>query len=78
LPESVPNFSFGLEYILPGAPDIGHTSPGTMVHELCTNGVASIISESGLGYRTQPIEEFVEDHVRGTVNLLNIFSDIVI
>ena len=74
MPESVPNFSFGLEYILPGAPDIGHTSPGTMVHELCTNGVASIISESGLGYRTQPIEEFVEDHVRGTVNLLKHFG----
>ena len=66
--------AFGLEYVLPGAPDIGHTSPGTMIHTLCTIGVASIISESGLGYRTQPMEEFVEDHVRGTVNLLKHFG----
>jgi predicted deacylase len=66
--------AFGLEYVLPGTPEIGHTSPGTMIHTLCTNGVASIISESGLGYRTQPIEEFIEDHVRGTVNLLKHFG----
>lgn len=39
--------AFGLEYVLLGTPEIGHTSPGTMIHSLCTNGVASIISESG-------------------------------
>ena len=66
--------AFGLEYVLLGMPEIGHTSPGTMIHSLCTNGVASIISESGLGYRTQPLEEFVEDHVRGTMNLLKHFG----
>ncbi len=66
--------AFGLEYVLPGTPEIGHTSPGTMIHTLVANGVASIISESGLGFRTQPLEEFVEDHVRGTVNLLKHFN----
>ncbi len=65
---------FGLEYVLPGTPEIGHTSPGTMIHTLVSNGVASIISESGLGYRTQPREEFIQDHVRGTVNLLKHFK----
>jgi predicted deacylase len=65
---------FGLEYVLPGTPEIGHTSPGTMIHTLVSNGVASIISEAGLGYRTQPKREFIEDHVRGTLNLLKYFE----
>lgn len=65
---------FGLEYVLPGTPEIGHTSPGTMIHSLVSEGVASIISESGLGYRTQPIKKFIEDHVRGTLNLLKHFD----
>lgn len=62
--------AFGLPYILPGTPEIGHTSPGTMIHEAVQAGVASIISEAGLGYRTQPLEEFIMDHVDGTLNLL--------
>lgn len=61
---------FGLEYVLPGTPEIGHTSPGTMIHTAATGGVASIISEAGLGYRTQPLEEFIMDHINGTLNLL--------
>ncbi|MCW4048434.1 MAG: succinylglutamate desuccinylase/aspartoacylase family protein [Candidatus Bathyarchaeota archaeon] len=61
---------FGLEYVLPGTPKIGHTSPGTMIHEAVQAGVASIISEAGLGYRTQPLEEFIMNHVDGTLNLL--------
>jgi len=65
---------FGLEYVLPSNPEIGHTSPGTMIHTLVTNGVASIISEAGLGYRTQPLDEFIEDHVRGITNLLKYFK----
>ena len=62
--------AFGFELILPGAPDIGHTSPGTMVYEAMNAGCASIISESGLGFREQPLEEFIELHVWGTVNLM--------
>jgi len=61
---------FGLEYVLPGTPRIGHTSPGTLIYEAVSRGVASIISEAGLGYRTQPHEEFIMDHVNGTLNLL--------
>ena len=61
---------FGLEYVLPGTPEIGHTSSGTMIYELVSRGVASIISEAGLGYRTQPLEEYVQAHVDGTLNIL--------
>ena len=65
---------FGLEYVLPGTPEIGHTSPGTMIHTAVNDGVASIISEAGLGYRTQPLEEFVMDHINGTLNLLKYYD----
>ena len=61
---------FGFEYVLPGTPGIGHTSPGTMIYEAMNTGVASIISESGLGYREQPLEEFIELHIKGTLNLM--------
>ncbi len=61
---------FGLEYVLPGTPEIGHTSPGTLIYELVSRGVPSIISEAGLGYRTQPLEEYINAHVDGTLNLL--------
>jgi len=64
---------FGLPYVLPGTPEIGHTSPGTMIHEAVQAGVASIISEAGLGYRTQPLEEFIAAHVDGTLNILKHF-----
>lgn len=65
---------FGLELVLPGRPDIYHTSPGTMIYEAMNAGVASIISESGLGYREQPLEEFIELHVKGTINLLKYYG----
>ncbi len=61
---------FGLEYVLPGTPEIGHTSPGTLIYELVSRGIPSIISEAGLGYRTQPLEEYINAHVDGTLNLL--------
>ena len=64
----------GYEYVLPSTPEIGHTRPGTMVYELNNAGVASIITESGLGYREQPLEEFVELHISGTLNLLKHFG----
>ncbi|MBC8223568.1 succinylglutamate desuccinylase/aspartoacylase family protein, partial [Candidatus Bathyarchaeota archaeon] len=66
--------AFGLRYVLPGTPEIGHTSPGTLIYEAVAAGTASIISEAGLGYRTQPLEEFVMAHVDGTVNLLKHFG----
>ena len=65
---------FGLEYVLPGTPDIGHTSPGTLIYEAVKAGVPSIISEAGLGYRTQPLEKFIMAHVNGTKNILKHFG----
>lgn len=61
---------FGLEYVLPGTPEISHTSSGTLIYELVSRGVASIISEAGLGYRTQPLEEYIQAHVDGTLNIM--------
>lgn len=65
---------FGFEYVLPGLPEISHTSPGTMIYEAMNVGVASIISESGLGYREQPLEEFIELHIKGTLNLMKYYG----
>jgi predicted deacylase len=65
---------FGFEYVLPGLPEIGHTSPCTMIYEAMNAGVASIISESGLGYREQPLEEFIELHIKGTLNLMKYYG----
>lgn len=65
---------FGLEYVLPGTPEISHTSPGTMIYELCNAGIASIISESGLGYREQPEERFIYNHIQGTINIMKHFG----
>jgi len=62
---------FGLKYVLPGTPDIGHTSKGTLIYETVDQGIPSIISESGLGFRTQPLEKYIKIHVEGTVNLMN-------
>jgi len=66
--------AFGFDYVLPSTPEIGHTRPGTMIYELVKAGVASIISESGLGYRQQPLEEFIQLHIDGTVNLMKHFG----
>jgi hypothetical protein len=60
--------------VLPGTPEIGHTSPGTLIYELVSRGVPSIISEAGLGYRTQPLEAFIMNHVDGTLNLMRHFG----
>jgi predicted deacylase len=62
--------AFGLQYVLPGTPDIGHTGKGTLVYELAKVGVATMISESGLGYKTQPSEEEVYPHIEGTLNIM--------
>jgi len=65
---------FGLEYVLPGTPDIGHTGKGAMIYELVTRGVASIISESGLGFNPMPSAEEIQPHIVGTKNLLIYFG----
>jgi len=65
---------FGLPYCLPSRKDISHTQPGTLVHEAITNNIPSIISESGLGYNTQPGEEEVNGHTTGVLNLLKHFG----
>ena len=66
--------AFGLKYVLPGTPQIGHTSPGTLIYEAVAAGTPSIISEAGLGYRTQPLEKWIMAHVDGTFNLLKNFG----
>jgi len=60
---------FGLEYVRPETPETGH-SKGSLIYEAVTRGVPSIISESGLGYRTQPLEKYIMLHVQGVRNLL--------
>lgn len=64
----------GYEYILPGTPDIGHTGKGTLIYETVTRGIPSIITESGLGYKTQPEEKYIMLHVDGVINLLKHFG----
>lgn len=64
----------GFEYILPGTPDIGHTGKGTLIYETVTRGIPSIITESGLGYMTQPLEKEIMLHVEGVRNLLKHFD----
>ena len=61
---------FGLEYCLSSRSDISHTQPGSLVYEAIARGIPSIISESGLGYNTQPSEEEIAGHVTGVLNLL--------
>jgi predicted deacylase len=65
---------FGFDYVLPGTPEIGHTSPGTMIYETQKAGCVSIISESGLGYREQPLEKFIQLHIDGTLNLMKYYG----
>lgn len=65
---------FGFDYVLPSTPDNGHTSPGTLIYELVNKGVISIISESGLGYREQPLEEFIQLHIDGILNIMKHFG----
>ena len=59
--------AFGLRYILPRPCT---NSSGTLIYEAVKRGVPSIISESGIGYRTQPQEKYINYHIEGTINLL--------
>lgn len=65
---------FGLPYCLPSRKDISHTQPGTLAFETVSRGIPSIISESGLGYNTQPSDAEVFGHVNGVLNLLKHFG----
>ncbi len=58
---------FGMRFTLPRP---STNSAGTLIYETVKRGVPSIISESGLGYRTQPLEKFVQLHIDGTLNLM--------
>jgi len=59
--------AWGLRYVLPRPCT---NSSGTLIYETVKKGVPSIISESGIGYRTQPMEKYIQYHVDGANNLL--------
>lgn len=65
---------FGMKYLLPGTPEVGHTSKGTLIFEAAIRGIPSIISESGIGYQIQPTEPEIMQHVTGVKNLLHHFD----
>ena len=44
--------------------------PGSLYWEATSAGIPTIITQSGLGYKTQPEEEFVQNHVRGVTNVM--------
>ena len=48
--------------------------PGSLFWESCNAGIPSIITQSGLGFRTQPEEQFVRNHVRGVSNIMKYFD----
>ena len=64
----------GYTYVLPGTPEIGHTSPSTMIYEAMNAGCASIITEAGLGYREQPLEKYIQAHIDATYNIMKEFG----
>ena len=64
----------GFKYVLPGTPEIGHTSPSTMIYEAMKSGCASIITEAGLGYREQPLEKYIQAHIDATYNIMKQFG----
>lgn len=63
--------AFGVKYCRESAPTIFDTKPGSLIYEAVSRGVASIISEAGRGFDTQPAEEDVQAHVNGVLNLLH-------
>jgi predicted deacylase len=66
--------SFGLQYNLSASPSDAHSQggagDGSCMGELLKLGCLSFVSECGLGYLTQPREEFILNHVNGTRNVL--------
>ncbi len=61
---------FGMPYVMPSNPKVGHTNPGTMIYETLQKGIVSFISEAGIGVKLQPEEEFVQWHIDGTHNIM--------
>ena len=45
-------------------------NPRSLVYEAATAGVPSIITQSGLGYKEQPNEEFINLHVQAVTNVM--------
>ena len=64
----------GFKYVLPGTPEIGHTSPTTMIYEAMKAGCASIITEAGIGFREQPLEMYIQAHIDATYNIMKHFD----
>ena len=66
--------AFGLQYNLSASPTDAHSQggagDGSCMGELLKLGCLSFVSECGLGYLTQPREEFILNHVNGTRNVL--------
>ncbi len=55
----------GYEYYQPRMP-----RERSLVYEASIAGVPSIITQSGLGYKTQPDEEFIELHIQAVTNVM--------
>ena len=49
-------------------------NPGSLVYEAAQAGVPSIITQSGLGYKTQPNEEFIDLHILAVTNVMKHFK----
>lgn len=66
--------SFGVQYNLSASPTDAHSQggagDGSCMGELLKLGCLSFVSECGLGYRTQPREEYVLNHINGALNVL--------
>ena len=48
--------------------------PGSLWWEACKSGIPSIVTQSGLGYKTQPEDVFIENHVMGVTNIMKHFG----
>lgn len=64
----------GLEYVFPSTSEIGHTTEGTLIYESVKRDIPSIIIESGIGCRTQPLKGFINLHIEGVLNILKYFG----
>lgn len=66
--------SFGVQWNLSASPTDAHSQggagDGSCMGELLKLGCLSFVSECGLGYLTQPKEEFILNHLNGTRNVL--------
>jgi predicted deacylase len=74
--EEYRNFALalGLQYNLPATPADEHSQGGSgrgaLMGEAIRVGVCSVITECGLGFRQQPQEKFVRNHLRAAHNAL--------